>query len=111
MLEVRQNMECLRNCRQLILCALRVVRLARAGVDCGRGGLGPFYSRRFASFAVSFETAEGLPWGVFYARDERATSAAKAIARLVSESLGEFVERGATDCGAEQCLQLRGVGE
>jgi hypothetical protein len=28
-----------------------------AGVDCGRGGLGPFYSRGFALFAVLSGTA------------------------------------------------------
>jgi hypothetical protein len=74
--------------------------------------LGACYSRRFASFAVSSGKAEGLPQGsIFYARDERATSAARAIARIVSERLGEFVERGAGDGGAEQGLQLRGIGE
>ena len=47
----------------------------------------------------------------FYAREEWALLAARAIARIVSESLGEFVERGAGDGGAEQCLQLGSVGE
>ncbi len=54
------------------------------------------------------ETCRGV---CFYARDERATSAARAIARIVSERLGEFVERGAGDGGAEQFLQLGSVGE
>ncbi len=84
--------------------------LARAWIAGGEV-LGACYSRSFASFAVSCETAEGLPWGVFYARDEQATSAARTIARLVSERLGEFVERGAGDGGAQQGLQLHGVGE